>query len=117
MKKVIIIFMIVLGIFVVGNISSAGEGGLKAYYNDYLSMKIRNCSQTAALFNTCYNLRMYELIKMRAAQAEFYEENRKELIEMMLSNGIGRKAHKIDYFLITRFKAHKQMPQKRASGY
>lgn len=117
MKKVIIIFMfmVVLGIFVVANTYSDDDAGFKAYYNDYLSMKIENCKRTASLFDKCYNFRMYDVIKMRAAQARFYAENREELVEMMLSKGIGKKPHKIDYFLVNQFKDRKQMTDKTAS--
>lgn len=117
MKKVIIIFMFMaaLGILVVANTYSGDDAGLKLYYNDYLSMKIENCKRTASLFDTCYNFRMYEVIKMRAEQAKFYEDNREELIDMMLLNGVGKKPHKIDYFLINQFKDRRELTEKRAS--
>ncbi|MCF8036922.1 MAG: hypothetical protein K9K62_08635 [Desulfobacteraceae bacterium] len=112
MKKTAIIFMIVIGLFVVANTSSAGETELEAYYNDYLTMKINKCDQTAHVFNVCYNTRMYELIQMRAAQAEFYEKNREVLVEAMISNDVGTRAHQIDYFLINQFKNRHRVAQK-----
>ena len=112
MKKTAIILMIVIGIFAVASTSSAGESELEAYYNDYLTMKINKCAQTAHVFSVCYNTRMYELIQMRAAQAEFYKKNREVLVEAMISNDVGTRAHQIDYFLMSQFKNRHRLAQK-----
>lgn len=104
MKKAAIMVMIVIGIFAVANTSSAGETELETYYNNFLTMKINTCNETANVFGVCYNTRMYELVQMRAAQAEFYEKNREELVKAMISNDVGTRAHRIDYFLINQFK-------------
>lgn len=112
MKKTAIILMIVIGIFAAANTSSAGDSELEAYYNDYLTMKINKCDQTAHVFSVCYNTRMYELIQMRAAQAEFYKKNREVLVETMISNDVGTRVHQIDYFLINQFKNRRRVSQK-----
>ncbi|MCF8036771.1 MAG: hypothetical protein K9K62_07855 [Desulfobacteraceae bacterium] len=104
MKKTAIILMIAIGIFAVASTASAGEFELETYYNDYLTMKISQCDQTAHVFRVCYNTRMYELIQMRAAQAEFYENNRDVLVKAMILNKVGTRPDQIDYFLMTQFK-------------
>lgn len=112
MKKTAIILMIVIGIFAVASTSSAGESELEAYYNDYLTMKINKCAQTAHVFNVCYNTRMYELIQMRAAQAEFFEKNRNMLVKTMILNKVGTRPDQIDYFLMSQFKNRHRLAQK-----
>ena len=112
MKKTAIILMIVIGIFAVASTSSAGDAELEAYYNDYLTMKINKCDQAAHVFRVCYNTRMYELIQMRAAQAEFYEKNRGVLVKAMMLNKVGTSPHQIDYFLMNQFKNRHRVASK-----
>lgn len=112
MKKTAIILMIVIGIFAVASTSSAGDAEQEAYYNDYLTMKINKCDQTAHVFSVCYNTRMYELIQMRAAQAEFYEKNKDVLVKAMILNNVGTRPHQIDYFLMTQFKNRHRVARK-----
>lgn len=78
-------------------------GPATAFYSKYLSAKIASCDRTASMFSAYHNARMKELAEMRAAQAEFYKENRADLIEAMLSRRIGKKVHQIDYFLVNQF--------------
>lgn len=113
MKKMAVIFMIATGIFIVATASSGGESEMRNYYNDYLTMKINNCKQTASAFHgACSNSRMKELMELRAAQATFYEKNRAELVETMLSNGVEKKTYKMDYFLIKYFKQSNGVEKK-----
>ena len=109
MKTITCILMIVLGIFVMAGTASADEAQIKAHYNDYLTKKIDNCQRTAGLFNACYNSRIYDLIKMRAEQATFYENHRRELVDTMVSRDLGKEAHQMDYFLLNEFKIRRHL--------
>jgi len=109
MKTIPLILIIVLGIFVMAGTASTGEAQLKTYYNDYLTKKIDNCHRTAGLFNACYNSRIYDLTKMRAEQADFYERNRRELVDIMFSRNLGKQVHQMDYFLLNEFKIRRHL--------
>ena len=113
MKKIAIIPTILTGIFVLAAISLANGGNLTTYYDNYLSMKIKHCKRVVSDLNSCYNSSMEKLVEMRAAQAEFYQKNKPKLIQMMDSKKIGNQPHKIDYFLITRFKGRKHLAKGR----
>ena len=109
MKIIPLILLIILGIFVMTSTASAGEVQLKSYYNDYLTKKIDCCRQTAGRFNACYNSRIYDLTKMRAEQADFYEKNRRELVDTMFSSHLGKQTHRMDYFLLNEFKIRRHL--------
>ena len=47
---------------------------------------------------------MVQLVEMRSAQAKFYRNHMKKLVEEMIARNIGTEPYKIDHFLITKFQ-------------
>lgn len=109
MKTITLVLTTVLVIFVMAGPAPAGEAQARACCNDYLTKKIDCCQRTAGLFNACYNSRIYDLIRMRAEQADFYEKNWSELVDIMVSRNLGKKAHQMDYFLLKEFKIRRHL--------
>jgi len=104
MKKLMItIVAIVVGLLVTASLGHADMSELEMYYHDCITEKIINCERIASMenhTNTC----MVQLVEMRSAQAKFYRKHRKELVKEMVESEIGKEPHKVNYFLITKFK-------------
>ncbi len=103
MKKLLITIVVMVGLLLAASVFHADMAQLEAYYNEYITNKIVNCQRIASMENhnnPCFN----RLIKMRCCQAKFYRKHREELVKEMIARNIGKKPHKIDYFLVTKFK-------------
>ena len=50
--------------------------------------------------NSC----MVRLVEMRSSQPKFCRKHREERVKEMVASNIGKKPHKIDQFLITKFQ-------------
>jgi hypothetical protein len=103
MKKLVITIVVMVGLLLVASVFHADMTQLEAYYNECITKKIVNCQRIASMENhnnPCFN----RLVKMRCCQAKFYRKHREELVREMIARNIGKKPHKIDYFLITKFK-------------
>ena len=85
------------------SLTYADMSQLEMYYNDQITKKIVNCKRIASMENHT-NSCMVQLIEMRSAQAEFYKKHREELVKEMVDSNLGKKPHKIDHFLITKFQ-------------
>ena len=103
MKKLLITFVTIVGVLLAVSLTHADMSQLKMYYNDYITEKIINCKRIASM-NNHINSCMVQLVEMRSAQAKFYKKHRNELVKEMVESDIGKEAHKIDYFLITKFQ-------------
>lgn len=104
MKKTVFTLVVIGGLLWMAGFAAAGSSQLEGYYDNYITGKINNCCKTVSVLHNCTNHRMGDLKTMRAEQAKFYTENRDQLIRIMVEQGVGKEAHKIDYFLITEFK-------------
>lgn len=103
MKKVVITIVVMVGLLLAASVFHADMTQLEAYYNECITKKIVDCQRIASMENhnnPCFN----RLVKMRCCQAKFYGKHREELVKEMIARNIGTKPHKIDYFLVTKFK-------------
>ena len=103
MKKLMITFVSIVGVLLAVSLTHADMSQLEMYYHDYITEKIVNCRRIASMKNLespC----VVRLVEMRSAQAKFYRKHRKELVKEMIESNIGKKSHKIDHFLITKFQ-------------
>jgi hypothetical protein len=103
-RKIAVVPLIAVAILLSPNLSVVWSSNLQSFYNDYVTSKITNCKRIASDFGNCRNQLMFELARTRALQAQFYEIYRADLVNTMVVNGVGKKCHRIDYFLITQFK-------------
>ena len=103
MKKLMITFVAIVGLLMVARLAHADMSQLEFYYNDCITKKIINCERIASMKNH-KNSCMVQLVEMRSAQAKFYRKHRKELVKEMVESDLGKKQHKIDHFLITKFQ-------------
>jgi ABC-type thiamine transport system substrate-binding protein len=103
MKGLMITIVTIAGLLLVASLAYADMSQLEMYYNDQITKKIVNCKRIASMENHT-NSCMVQLIEMRSAQAEFYKKHREELVKEMVDSNLGKKPHKIDHFLITKFQ-------------
>jgi hypothetical protein len=103
MRELIITTVAIVGLLMAASFAHADSSQLEQYYNDCITDKIVNCERIASM-NNHENSCMVRLVEMRSAQAEFYRKHRKELVKEMVENHLGKKQHKIDHFLMTKFK-------------
>lgn len=103
MRELIITTLAIVGLLMAASFAHADSSQLELYYNDCISKKIFNCERIASA-NNHTNPRMVRLVEMRSAQAQFYKEHREELVREMVKGNIGTEPHKIDHFLIIKFK-------------
>ena len=103
MRELIITMLAIVGLLMAASFAHADSSHLELYYNDCISKKIFNCERIASAKNHT-NPCMVRLVEMRSAQAQFYKEHREELVREMVTRNIGTEPHKIDHFLITKFK-------------
>ena len=103
MRELIITTLAIVGLLMAASFAHADSSQLELYYNDYISKKIFNCQRIASVKNHT-NPCMVLLMEMRSAQAQFYKEHRVELVREMVTRNVGTEPHKIDHFLITKFK-------------
>ena len=103
MKGLLITLVAIVGLLLAAGLVHADMGHLELYYNDYLTNKIVNCERVASMKNHKSSC-MVQLLEMRSAQAKFYKKHREELVKEMVESNLGKKPHKIDHFLITKFQ-------------
>jgi len=103
MKRLIFTIVAIVGLLLVATLAHADMSQLELYYNDCITEKIVNCERIASMKNH-KNSCMVQLVEMRSAQAKFYRKHRKELVKEMVGNDLGKKPHRIDYFLISKFQ-------------
>jgi len=103
MKELIITTVAIVGLLMADSLANADSSPLEFYYNDCITKKIVNCERIASMKNH-KNSCMVRLVEMRSAQAKFYREHREELVKEMVESDLGKKPHKIDYFLISKFQ-------------
>ena len=103
MKRLIFTIVAIVVLLLVASPAHADMSELQMYYHDCITDKIFNCERIASMKNH-ENSCMVRLMEMRSAQAEFYRKHRKELVKEMVENHLGKKQHKIDHFLMTKFK-------------
>jgi len=103
MRELIITAVAIVGLLMEASPANADSSRLKPYYNDCITKKIVNCERIASMKNH-KNSCMVRLLEMRSAQAKFYRKHREELVKAMVERNLGKEPHKIDHFLITKFK-------------
>ena len=103
MKKLMVTAVAIAWLLLAASLSHSDMSQLELYYNDCITEKIVNCERIASMKNH-KNSCMVQLVEMRSAQAKFYREHREELVKKMVVRKIGTESHKIDHFLITKFK-------------
>jgi len=103
MKRLILALVAIVGLLLGASLAHADMSQLELYYNDCITDKIVDCERIASMKkheNSC----VVRLVEMRSAQAQFYRKHRKKLVKEMVENDLGKKQHKIDYFLVTKFQ-------------
>ena len=103
MRELIITTVAIVGLLIAASFAHADSRQLELYYNDCITKKIFNCQRIASAKNHTSSC-MVRLVEMRSAQAQFYKKHREELVREMAARNIGKEPHKIDHFLITKFK-------------
>ena len=103
MKGLLITLMAIVGLLLAASLAHADMSELEMYYHDHITGKIINCERIASIENHT-NSCMVQLIEMRSAQANFYRKHRKELVKEMVESDLGKEPHRIDYFLISKFR-------------
>jgi hypothetical protein len=103
MRRLLIALVAIVGLLLAASLAHADMSQLEIYYNDYITKKIVNCKRIASM-NNVESPCVVRLIEMRSAQAKFYKKHREELVKEMVESNLGKKPHKIDYFLITKFQ-------------
>ena len=103
MKGLMITIVAIVGLLLVASLTHADMSALEMYYHDHITEKIINCERIASMKNH-KNSCMVQLVEMRSAQAKFYRNHMKELVEEMIARNIGKEPYKIDHFLITKFQ-------------
>ena len=112
MRELVIKSVAIVGMLMVASFASADSSQLELYYNDCITKKIVNCKRIASAKNHSSSS-MARLVEMRSAQARFYSKYREELVKEMIVHNIGTKPHKIDHFLLTRFKESNEPEEKK----
>jgi hypothetical protein len=106
MKASVITMFVIAAMLLRAHFVHAEGGQLESYYNDYLTKKIANCERIASISTgttgKCWS--KIRLVEVRAAQAKFYRQHREELVKEMVESNLGKKPHKIDHFLISKFQ-------------
>jgi hypothetical protein len=103
MKWLLITLMAIVGLLLAASFARADMSQLEMYYNDYITKKIVNCKRIASM-NNVESPCVVHLVEMRSAQAKFYRKHREELVKEMVESNLGKKPHKIDHFLISKFQ-------------
>ena len=76
----------------------AGTGQATSYYGDCIDQKIVQCERKAD-FIDCKSEPLRKWATMNKLKAEYFKENKKELINEMVAQDLDQKHYKIDYFL------------------
>ena len=103
MRRLIFTIVAIVGLLLLASLVHADMSQLKFYYYDCITEKIANCERIASMKNH-KNSCMVQLVEMRSAQAKFYRNHMKELVEEMIARNIGKEPYKIDHFLVTKFQ-------------
>ena len=106
MKTTLVTFLVISLITLFGfksaMASDTRKSDLASIYAAGIDSHISRCETKAARINsTSENIR--KEAAMRSAMGTFFKNNKEELINEMISEGIGTKKYKIDYFLSSRF--------------
>jgi hypothetical protein len=102
----------IAGLLLSASLARADMSQLEMYYNDYITKKIVNCKRIASM-NNVESPCVVRLIEMRSAQAKFYRKHREEQVKEMVESNLGKKPHKIDHFLVTKFQESAWFQVKR----
>ena len=76
----------------------AGTGQETSYYGECIDQKIVQCERKA-VFIDCKSEPLRKWARMNKLKAEYFKENKKELIQEMVAQDLDQRQYKTDYFL------------------
>lgn len=102
MKKRIISTVFIFIILFGANLAHAQTNQQEYFYNSCIDKRIAECEIKASMADT-QSPYLQRCAEINLNQAQFYMENRDELVKQMVAENLGMKAHEVDHFLIKVF--------------
>lgn len=109
MKKISIAIVSVCTMLVLASFSQANNLILESYYKDCITKKVAKCERIAAMINSKSEC-IRRCAKINSLKTKFFKNNKDELVHAMVTQNVGMKPYKVDYFLIKAFfNAHPEL--------